>query len=84
MCSKQCLGMIIVEMTSNGKDSKMDVLEMRPIPALRNSIPYNCLEVYEKNKREEMQHCGDFKYLMDYVKRGGLERIRIMLTFSTI
>jgi hypothetical protein len=78
------LSVMTVDGMANDKEAKNDPLHMSPILALRNSAPYNCLEVHEKvivcfvnfnsvfcfqNKREEMQHCGDFKYLMDYVKK---------------
>ena len=39
-----------IEMSAEDKESKenVGVLDMKPILALRNSKPYNCLEVYEK------------------------------------
>jgi len=57
---------MIIDMACNKKE---DMLLMKPIPAFRNSKPYNCIEVYEKNKREAIQDNGDFKFLMDYLKK---------------
>ncbi|KAI6177893.1 hypothetical protein M3Y97_00956600 [Aphelenchoides bicaudatus] len=60
---------MLVEKMPDEKDLKNDPLLMRPILALRNGVPFNCLEVYEKCKKQEMQHAGDFKYLMDYTQK---------------